>query len=125
MSATSRNRRCYFIVTITNFPYLLERTRVCQAVNEVNDPPPPPAHPPLGANEAPGQHDDDDQGNHGSNVQTVMPPLSILPFPFDAHEQILYDGLQYELREAIRAYLQRTARPYPIYMAIDLSNLVL
>ena len=108
MASTPSNH--YFIVTMSNFPYLLERTRQYQMVEEVIDP--PPAAMPV---------DDDEVAPHAAAV--AEPWLSTLQVPLDAHEQILYDGLVYDLRDAIRAYLQRTARPYPVHMVIDMSDL--
>jgi hypothetical protein len=39
----------------------------------------------------------------------------------DVHERLLYNTLRFELQEAIRAYLHRTRRLYPINFVFDMS----
>ncbi|CAF1268723.1 unnamed protein product [Rotaria magnacalcarata] len=41
----------------------------------------------------------------------------------EQHERFLYNELRFELEDSIRAYLQRTRRPYPISMVLDLSDM--
>ncbi|CAF4613440.1 unnamed protein product, partial [Rotaria magnacalcarata] len=41
----------------------------------------------------------------------------------EQHERFLYNELRFELEDSIRAYLQRTRRPYPISMVLDLSEI--
>ena len=40
----------------------------------------------------------------------------------DAHEQLLYNTLSYQLQQIIRAYLCQTYTSYPIYLVFDMSN---
>ena len=77
----------YFILVLTNFPPLLERTRRWQ--------------------------DDSTTSNHNdrsSNDNSV-------------HERILQDEFVYELRDSVRAYLQRTEQAYPIHRVFDFSDI--
>ncbi|CAF1596215.1 unnamed protein product [Rotaria magnacalcarata] len=50
-------------------------------------------------------------------------PVNIGMDHSEQHERFLYNELRFELEDSIRAYLQRTRRPYPISMVLDLSDI--
>jgi hypothetical protein len=39
------------------------------------------------------------------------------------HERLLYNTVRFQIEEIIREYLQRTQRPYPIYLIFDMSDM--
>lgn len=54
-----------------------------------------------------------------------MPGVRVHIGQIDVHdyEQLLFNTLRYQLREAIETYLQQTHRPYPIYAVFDVSHI--
>lgn len=76
----------YFILVLTNFPPLLERTRLWQ--------------------EDPTMSNNNDPSSSDNSV----------------HERILQNEFVYELRDSVRAYLQRTEQTYPIHRVFDFSD---
>ncbi|CAF3394734.1 unnamed protein product [Rotaria socialis] len=88
----------YFVITATNFPNLLQRTRLLQEL---------PEHHPQHVNDMSGS-------NESAYVDTRH-------FE-ERHEQLLYNTFRFELQEIIQAYLQRTRQPYPISLVFDFSG---
>ncbi|CAF2806169.1 unnamed protein product [Rotaria sp. Silwood2] len=100
LRTTSISEPKYFLITITNFPNLLNRTQVYQqpSNNELQ------------------------QRLRGG----MLVPNERIHFGLahsEEHELILYNTLRFELEECIRAYLQRTQRLYPINLVFNLSDI--
>ncbi|CAF2793140.1 unnamed protein product [Rotaria sp. Silwood2] len=100
MHSTSISENQYFLITVTNFPNLLHRTQSYQQVpnNELQQ----------------------------RIRDGMLVPNAAIHFgraQTEEHELLLYNTLRFELEECIRAYLQRTQRPYPINLVIDLSQI--
>ncbi|CAF4624308.1 unnamed protein product [Rotaria sp. Silwood2] len=93
-------RNQYFLITITNYPNLLQRTQHYQ--------------------QSPNQ-----QWQQRLRGGMLVPniPIHFGLAHTEEHETILYNTLRFELEESIRAYLQRTRRLYPINLVFDLSNI--
>ncbi|CAF3995510.1 unnamed protein product [Rotaria sordida] len=90
----------YFLITITNYPNLLQRT--------------------LQYQQSPNQ-----QWQLRLRGAVLIPnvPIHFGIAHTEEHETILYNTLRFKLEECIRAYLQRTQRLFPINLVIDLSNI--
>ncbi|CAF3704623.1 unnamed protein product [Rotaria sp. Silwood1] len=89
----------YFIITLTNYPNLLQHTQTYQ-------------HSP--------NHEWEQRRRGGMLIPNL--PMHIGRAQTEEHETILYNTLRFELEECVRAYLQRTQRLYPINLVFDLSN---
>ena len=87
----------YFLITMTNFPDLLNRTAR--------------RHPPHAF-----------QLSAASGPRT-MAELRVLDNA--ARETVLYNTLKYELEQALRSYLEQTEQMCPISLIIDLTNMQL
>ncbi|CAF1348614.1 unnamed protein product [Rotaria magnacalcarata] len=99
-TTTAIQSQHYFLITITNYPNVLQRTQQYQQ---------PPNHQYL-------------QQHHGA-VFAPNQPIRIGMDDSDQHETFLYNTLRFELEESIRAYLRRTRRLYPINLVFDLSSI--
>ncbi|CAF2104341.1 unnamed protein product [Rotaria magnacalcarata] len=90
----------YFMITLTNFPTLLEHTTQYQQPS-------------------------DERYIQQRSDAIVIPnrPIRIGIDDSEEHERFLYTTLRFEIEESIRAYLQRTHRSFPITMVFDLSNI--
>ena len=83
----------HFIINITNFPNLVQRTYHLE------------------------------QQTHMQGVLMSGIPIHFGMVNTEAHERLLYNTLQFEIQEAVRAYLHRTQRTYPIYFVINMSGM--
>ncbi|CAF3726623.1 unnamed protein product [Rotaria sp. Silwood1] len=100
MRSTTISEHRYFLITVTNFPNLLNRTQSYQQ----------------------------QQNNELQQRLRVgmLAPNAAIHFGMahtEEHELLLYNTLRFELEECIRAYLQRTQRLYPINLVFDLSHM--
>ncbi|CAF5123268.1 unnamed protein product, partial [Rotaria sp. Silwood1] len=91
MQSTTVSENQYFIITITNYPNLLQRTQSYQQ---------PP--------------NNEWQQRFRGGMLAPNVPIHFGVAHTEEHETLLYNTLQFELEECIRAYLQRTQRLYPI-----------
>ncbi|CAF3548061.1 unnamed protein product [Rotaria socialis] len=89
-----------FLITLTNHSTLLQNTSYFQQAPDVQY---------------------IEQRNSGIFISNR--PVNIGIDHSEQHERFLYNDLRFELEHSIRAYLQRTRRPYPISMVLDLSNI--
>ncbi|CAF1366076.1 unnamed protein product [Rotaria sordida] len=100
VQSTTARRNQHFLITITNYPNLLQRTQDFQ--------------------QSPNQ-----QWQQRFRGGMLIPnvPIHFGMAHTTEHETILYNTLRFELEESIRAYLQRTRRSYPISLVFDFSNM--
>ncbi|CAF1398158.1 unnamed protein product [Rotaria sordida] len=91
VQSTTARRDQYFVITITNYPNLLQHTQHFQQL----------------PNQQWQQH------LRGGMLSPNVPIHFGIPHT-EEHETILYNTLRFELEECIKAYLQRTGRSYPI-----------
>ncbi|CAF2100991.1 unnamed protein product [Rotaria magnacalcarata] len=89
-----------FLITLTNHPTLLQNTSRFQQAPDV-------------------QYIEQREGG----IFISNRPANIGMDHSEQHERFLYNELRFELGDSIRAYLQRTRRPYPISMVLDLSDI--
>ncbi|CAM4816992.1 unnamed protein product [Rotaria magnacalcarata] len=82
-----------FLITLTNHPTLLQNTSRFQQAPDV-------------------QYIEQREGG----IFISNRPVNIGMDHSEQHERFLYNELRFELEDSIRAYLQRTRRPYPISM---------
>ncbi|CAF4064054.1 unnamed protein product [Rotaria sp. Silwood2] len=100
MHSTTVSENQYFLITITNYPNLLNRTQSYQQ-----------------------------QPNNELQQRLrvgMLAPNAAIHFGIahtEEHEILLYNTLRFELEECIRAYLQRTQRLYPINLVFDLTHI--
>lgn len=91
-----RDDDLYFLITVTNCPTLLERTRQYQQ-----------------------PHDARCQAN--MLVPYVLNHLGVTHS--DSYERLLYNTMRGELERMLRVYLRRTERRHPISLVFDLSSM--
>ncbi|CAF3779968.1 unnamed protein product [Rotaria sp. Silwood1] len=93
MQSTTVSENQYFIITITNYPNLLQRTQSYQQ---------------------PPNNEWQQRFRGGMLAPNVPIHFGVAQTEEHESETLLYNTLQFELEECIRAYLQRTQRLYPI-----------
>ncbi|UJR07038.1 hypothetical protein I4U23_011326 [Adineta vaga] len=90
----------YFIITITNYPHLTQRTARYQGFDETC------CH----------------QSQHGS----MFIPGVLVHFgaaSTDEHERLLYNTVRYQIQQSIRTYLRHTRQSYPIHLVFDMHDI--
>lgn len=85
----------YFIITATNFPYLVMQTESHRASPESDAP-----------------------AMLNPNTYVHLGHVDA-----DVHEALLTNTLKHEIEQAVRSYLEQTQRRYPISLVFDMSHL--
>ncbi|CAF1529476.1 unnamed protein product [Adineta ricciae] len=90
----------YFLISVTNYPQLTQRTHPCSTFYETS--------------------------NRQSQHNAMLIPGVLVHFgaaSTDQHERLLYNTARHQIRQIIRAYLRHTRQSYPIHLVFDLSDL--